>query len=983
MRGCAGTPAADPAGRDMCPSTRFNAPHLLLMLEFVVLNILPLTGQAPLTPRALTPIPLGPIIPRGWLKSQLGAQKAGLAGRGWLGVGLHVNRSWPGANVTGPENEAPHITAWLSAPGDFNGTGPGNFHDGGGYKLAESYVYWLNGAIPLAVALQDDGLLDQIRYQLEFILDASDAQDGWLGPLTPGTPYPNPWSTFRFATCLTQYIEATGDERAVRALWRFAPVLDAQLNHTHLGYTDWSAARAQEMTGAYQWLMDNYASNATSTQVKGALSLMSTLDKQGFDWIGWIGNEPPNVFNASIWGGQRHWFPRSYLESQEEEPMWHQGVNLMMALSSWGYRFRSTGNRSLLSAARAGWDKVFRYHGVPVGVTTGDDSIGATLPYIGIETCLVVDMMNSAAEMWLTSSDAYYADRLEIAAFNALPGEFFNGSMWALNGGMSINMVDAMDPPPTCEGGTGQCSGMHCFGMPYECCASNHGQGWPKLLARQFAITPATNDSGFGIVCSQYGPSELGSLSLPDGNVVGITVDTEYPFSEKIHFMVSAKQAFPFSVRIPGWCKNASVTTTPALNTHTALQPGLYSIKLPTGNSTVTLELPMEIRVERTKPYLLTSPDCDTNGSMYGRKQCFPGLNLTHDAQAVNIFRGPLLYALPLPYSHDSGNSSCENCTGQQAGRAYDDGPDLLPRGQGHGQNNYLVRNGPWQYALRIDDDQQHGMTFVQRSVPEPPAGQGPWALDLVPGGIRARVQLLPPGTWGLLNSSAEYTNQSWCHTPFVERNITWCGQLVPHGYKDGECKAGATSISHYAAGWADLPPSSPVPGVTSLVEERLLLPFGATELRLAELPTTTASTSLHSSDDGQERRRQAFKTDDVKHLKTDEVVAAPVSVGLSTRAGALFGGVGGTSAGGGTRLLYDYSDSGKQFQEHQQLTVPLDSNLDNVRFDGVGGDSGGGGGSRLLLDYTNSTRSHLLDLLFLPFFGASLHAIKVEIGCV
>ena len=89
------------------------------------------------------------------------------------------------------------ITSWLSPPGDFNGTalGPGNFHDGGGYKLAESYVYWLNGAIPLAATLEDEALMGQIRTQLTLIFDRSDAIGGWLGPLTPDSAYPNPWST--------------------------------------------------------------------------------------------------------------------------------------------------------------------------------------------------------------------------------------------------------------------------------------------------------------------------------------------------------------------------------------------------------------------------------------------------------------------------------------------------------------------------------------------------------------------------------------------------------------------------------------------------------------------------------------------------------------------------------------------------------------------------------------------------------------------
>jgi len=50
-------------------------------------------------------------------------------------------------------------------------------------------------------------------------------------------------------------------------------------------------------------------------------------------------------------------------------------------------------------------------------------------------------------------------------------------------------------------------------------------------------------------------------------------------------------------------------------------------------------------------------------------------------------------------------------------------------------------------------------------------------------------------------------------------------------------------------------------------------------------------------------------------------------------------------------------------------------------RFDGVGSISGGGATSRLLLDYAPAPRADLLDYLFLPSFGASLHVLKVEIG--
>jgi hypothetical protein len=51
------------------------------------------------------------------------------------------------------------------------------------------------------------------------------------------------------------------------------------------------------------------------------------------------------------------------------------------------------------------------------------------------------------------------------------------------------------------------------------------------------------------------------------------------------------------------------------------------------------------------------------------------------------------------------------------------------------------------------------------------------------------------------------------------------------------------------------------------------------------------------------------------------------------------------------------------------------------LRFDGVGALSGGGGTSVYLRDYPDAQQSLLLDLLFKPGYGASLHILKVEIG--
>ena len=50
-------------------------------------------------------------------------------------------------------------------------------------------------------------------------------------------------------------------------------------------------------------------------------------------------------------------------------------------------------------------------------------------------------------------------------------------------------------------------------------------------------------------------------------------------------------------------------------------------------------------------------------------------------------------------------------------------------------------------------------------------------------------------------------------------------------------------------------------------------------------------------------------------------------------------------------------------------------------RFDGIGALSGGGGTSIFLRDYPAAQQSLILDLLFKPSYGASLHMLKVDIG--
>jgi len=61
-------------------------------------------------------------------------------------------------------------------------------------------------------------------------------------------------------------------------------------------------------------------------------------------------------------------------------------------------------------------------------------------------------------------------------------------------------------------------------------------------------------------------------------------------------------------------------------------------------------------------------------------------------------------------------------------------------------------------------------------------------------------------------------------------------------------------------------------------------------------------------------------------------------------------------------------------------VRIPLGADAFGRAFDGVGGLSAGAG-TRLLMDYPEKQRGWVLDYLFKPSFGASLQVLKIEIG--
>lgn len=78
-------------------------------------------------------------------------------------------------------------------------------------------------------------------------------------------------------------------------------------------------------------------------------------------------------------------------------------------------------NPSLLDQSREAVDMTIKYHGSSSGTIIADEYLGGLSPQRGSELCMTVEMMYSMSYLYRFMGDNDFADRAELAAFNALP----------------------------------------------------------------------------------------------------------------------------------------------------------------------------------------------------------------------------------------------------------------------------------------------------------------------------------------------------------------------------------------------------------------------------------------------------------------------------------------------------------------------------------------------------------------------------------
>lgn len=269
-----------------------------------------------------------------------------------------------------------------------------------------------------------------------------------------------------------------------------------------------------------------------------------------------------------------------------------------------------TGKEEYRRIALAFEDKLVHYNMLPSGVPSSAEYVLGNSIENAHETCDIADFTWADGFFLEMTGDGKYADQIEKAVFNALPGAITK-DFKAIQYFSNMNQFTATgesNPNPYMKGRTWQAyRPVH----ETECCVGNVHRVMPNYVSRMWL-----SDRNGGLVAALYGPGEI--------EFGGLRVEeiTNYPFEEDVKFVFHTSKPFnkSFSFRIPAWCKKANIT----------INGKAVSPKVGTGGF-VTLK--RSFREGDTVEIHFDMP-----------------VRLTHPAgQGISYERGPLLFSYSIP----------------------------------------------------------------------------------------------------------------------------------------------------------------------------------------------------------------------------------------------------------------------------------------------------------------------------------------------
>jgi len=425
------------------------------------------------------------IKPQGWLRRQLEIQAAGLSG--------HLDKIWPDVRDS----------AWI----------------GGDREGWERVPYWLDGFIPLAHLLEDEDLIARAKKYIQAIVDRQQP-DGWICPCTQEERKTyDAWAVLLIGKVLALHCEFTQDQKVEDALYRTMKNLHELLAAGEIALFNW---------GKFRWY-------------EGIVPLLHLYARRPEDWMLDLGR----LLRAQ--GANYPDFVETWKTPLNKWTYHTHIVNLCMMFKYEAVACALLGDEYTNEAEKL-WQVLEEYNGTAVGTFTGDECLAGHNNNRGTELCSVVELMYACEWVYSVTGDPTWAERVEKAAFNALPATMTE-DMWAHQYDQQVNQVACIKLPHTPVFGTNS-GESHLFGLEpnYGCCTANMHQGWPKLA---LAALQGTEE---GFLLAHLLP--VSAETAVDGKPVKISVETEYPFRLSACITVEAEAAFELRIRIPSWAKN-------------------------------------------------------------------------------------------------------------------------------------------------------------------------------------------------------------------------------------------------------------------------------------------------------------------------------------------------------------------------------------------------------------------------------------------
>lgn len=435
----------------------------------------------------------------------------GMKAEGWMKEVLTTQRN----GLTG------HIQV-AGAPFDKEGWGDATQKKMDRWEDFEQTGYWADGALRCGYLIDDPELTQRVKEWIDFQIDHP-KEDGFIGP-----ELHNLWPHVVFFRVIMAEYSRNPSPKIIKALSNHYKNAARSQTLIKTGGPEWdfnerTMLHIEMLCWLYQQTNDAFFIEKAENTYKAFCSRKSPFTMQAF-----LSDEVPIVHSVSSF----------------------ETLKIPVIL------YINTGKKKYLDAAIHGIQKVYKYHGLADGIPSGNEAHDGNMPNEVHETCCVSDAQWALGYFLQATGDVQWADLMEKICFNAAFSVVWK-DFKSLQYYSSPNQVIARNNSSFCMYVGGQDRMAYRVAHGPACCNGNMNRMIPLFCSRQW-MKKGDN----GIVAAMYAPSSFTTKLKGSKNEITIQEETNYPFEETIRFRMKMKRSTPFSfwLRIPQWCKGASIT---------------------------------------------------------------------------------------------------------------------------------------------------------------------------------------------------------------------------------------------------------------------------------------------------------------------------------------------------------------------------------------------------------------------------------------